>query len=128
MDFRNPPQWRRPFPELYADLMAQVRYAELLGYDNVWLTEHHFCEDGHAPSILPLAAAVAARTRTIRIGTGVLLLPLHNAVRVAEDGATIDILSNVVKRLQNYMHRYIDQTDERVSQGELPLVGGKEYH
>ncbi len=92
--FRNPAAWRRPYPELYTAVLDQIAYAEGLGYDDVWLTEHHFCEDGHAPSILPLAAAVAVRTERVRIGTGVLLLPLHDAVRVAEDGATVDILSN----------------------------------
>lgn len=92
--FRNPAAWRRPFPELYAEVFEQIRWAEGIGFDDVWLTEHHFCEDGHAPSILPLAAAIAALTSRIRIGTGVLLLPLHNPVRVAEDGATIDIISN----------------------------------
>lgn len=92
--FRNPPQWRTDYAALYADHLAQIRWAETIGYDDVWLTEHHFCEDGHAPSIVPLAAAVAATTERIRVGTGVLLLPLHHAVRLAEDGATIDILSN----------------------------------
>ena len=91
--FRNPPQWKQPYPELYRATLDQISWAETIGYDDVWLTEHHFCEDGHAPSILPIAAAVAARTERIRIGTGVLLLPLHHPVRVAEDGATIDILS-----------------------------------
>lgn len=90
---RNPGAWHRPETEIYAETLDQIAWAETIGYDDVWLTEHHFCEDGHAPSILPLAAAVAVRTKTIRIGTAVLLLPLHNAVRVAEDGATIDILS-----------------------------------
>ena len=79
---------------LYREHLRQIEWAEDIGYDDVWLTEHHFCEDGHAPSILPLAAAVAARTEKIRIGTSVLLLPLHHAVRVAEDCATIDILSD----------------------------------
>ncbi len=91
---RNPAQWHRPYPEIYAETLRQIAWAETIGYDDVWLTEHHFCEDGHAPSILPLAAAVAARTTRIRIGTSVLLLPLHHAVRVAEDAAAIDILSN----------------------------------
>jgi alkanesulfonate monooxygenase SsuD/methylene tetrahydromethanopterin reductase-like flavin-dependent oxidoreductase (luciferase family) len=93
-DFRNPPQWRRPFPELYADLMAQVRYAELLGYDNVWLTEHHFTEDGYNPALLTTAAAIAAQTQTIRIGTFILLLPYQHPVRATEDVASVDILSN----------------------------------
>lgn len=91
---RNPAAWQRPDTDIYAETLDQIAWAETIGYDDVWLTEHHFCEDGHAPSILALAAAIAVRTRTIRIGTSVLLLPLHDAVRVAEDGATIDILSN----------------------------------
>ncbi len=71
-DFRNPQPWRRPYPELYRALLDQIVRAEELGYDNVWLTEHHFTEDGYNPSLLPTAAAVAARTSRIRIGTFVL--------------------------------------------------------
>ena len=64
------------------------------GYDEIWLTEHHFAEDGYSPAILPIASAIAAVTKRIRIGTYLVLLPLHNAVRVAEDAATVDIISN----------------------------------
>jgi alkanesulfonate monooxygenase SsuD/methylene tetrahydromethanopterin reductase-like flavin-dependent oxidoreductase (luciferase family) len=92
--FRNPPAWRKPFADFYADQIAQTRLAEDLGYDEIWLTEHHFAEDGYSPAILPIASAIAAVTRRIRIGTYLVLLPLHNAVRVAEDAATIDIISN----------------------------------
>lgn len=93
-DFRNPRQWRRPFPELYRAILDQIVRAEELGYDNVWLTEHHFTEDGYNPSLLPTAAAVAARTSRIRIGTFVLLLPFQHPVRVAEDATGVDIISN----------------------------------
>ena len=93
-DFRNPPQWRRPWGEFYDDLLEEVQLAEQLGYDHVWITEHHFIDDGYTPSVLPIAAAIARLTARIRIGTWVLLLPLHNAIRVAEDAATVDILSN----------------------------------
>lgn len=93
-DFRNPKQWQQPFPQLYAEQLEQIAYAEQLGFNSVWITEHHFIEDGYTPSVLPIAAAIAARTTRIRIGTWVLLLPLHNALRVAEDAATVDILSN----------------------------------
>jgi alkanesulfonate monooxygenase SsuD/methylene tetrahydromethanopterin reductase-like flavin-dependent oxidoreductase (luciferase family) len=93
-DFRNPARWRRPFPELYRKILDQVVRAEELGYDNVWLTEHHFADDGYNPSLMPTAAALAARTATIRIGTFVLLLPFQHPVRVAEDAACVDIWSN----------------------------------
>ena len=93
-DFRKTREWRRPYPELYRALLAQVRRLEELGYDNVWLTEHHFTDDGYSPSIMPVAAAIAAATEQIRIGSFVLLLPFHHPVRVAEDATAVDILSN----------------------------------
>ena len=92
--FRNPATWRRPFPDVYRDELALIERAEALGYDTIWLTEHHFADDGYSPSIIPLAAAVAARTERVRIGFNLLLLPLHNAIRVAEDIAALDVLSN----------------------------------
>ena len=92
-DFRNPPQWRRPWAQFYDELLDEIVYAEQLGYDHVWITEHHFIDDGYTPSVLPIAAAIARLTSRIRIGTWVLLLPLHNPIRVAEDAATVDILS-----------------------------------
>jgi probable F420-dependent oxidoreductase len=91
--FRNPLPWPTSFESLYGDVIDQIAWAETIGYDDVWLTEHHFVEDGHAPSPLVQAAAIAVRTKRIRIGTAVLLLPLYHPVRVAEDGATVDILS-----------------------------------
>ena len=93
-DFRNPPQWRKPWAEFYDELLDEVQLAEELGYDHVWVTEHHFIDDGYTPSVLPIAAAIARLTSRVRIGTWVLLLPLHNAIRVAEDAATVDVLSN----------------------------------
>jgi probable F420-dependent oxidoreductase len=93
-DFRNPPRWRREPERLYAGILDQIVRAEALGWHDVWLSEHHFVEDEYSPSLLPIAAAVAARTERIRIGTSVLLLPLHDPVRVAEDAATVDVLSN----------------------------------
>ncbi len=93
-DFRNPPQWQRPYPELYQDLLDQIAHVEDLGYDNIWLTEHHFTEDGYNPSLFPTAAAIAARTSRIRIGTFIVLLPFQHPVRVAEDATSVDIFSN----------------------------------
>ncbi|MGI8925401.1 MAG: LLM class flavin-dependent oxidoreductase [Tepidiformaceae bacterium] len=92
-DFRNPPEWRQPWAELYARTLEQIQYAERLGFDDIWTSEHHFTEDGYSPALLPLCAAIAARTSRVRIGTNVLLLPLHDPLRVAEDAATVDIIS-----------------------------------
>ncbi len=91
--FRNPAAWRRPFKAVYRDELDLITDAEELGFDTIWLTEHHFADDGYSPSIIPLAAAIAARTERVRIGFNLLLLPLHNAIRVAEDIATLDVLS-----------------------------------
>jgi alkanesulfonate monooxygenase SsuD/methylene tetrahydromethanopterin reductase-like flavin-dependent oxidoreductase (luciferase family) len=94
VSFRNPPQWRIPYPEFYAEQLRQTQVAEELGYDQIWLTEHHFSEDGYSPSLFPLAAAIAARTTSIRIGFYLLLLPLHHPVAVAEGATAIDLLSD----------------------------------
>src|ERR1700738_4958147 len=91
--FRNPPKWKKPWADVYESQLEQTKLAEDLGYDTVWLTEHHFAEDGYSPSLMTLAGAVAAKTQRVRIGTFLLLLPLHNAVRVAEDAATVDVIS-----------------------------------
>jgi len=92
-DFRNPPQWHRPFSTLYREVLDQIAWAESLGMDSVWLTEHHFTEDGYTPSPFALAAAIGERTRTLRIGTNLIVAPLHNPVRLAEDAATVSLLT-----------------------------------
>ena len=94
MPFWNPARWEHPFPELYQNLLDQIVGVEELGYDNIWLTEHHFDVDGWSPALLPLAAGIATRTTRIRIGTFILILPFQHALRVAEDSITVDILSN----------------------------------
>jgi len=92
--FRNPEFNRRPWTDVYKNDLDLAIYTEELGFDHVWLTEHHFVDDGYSPSLMPIACAIAARTSTIRIGTFVALLPLHGTVRFAEDVATADIISS----------------------------------
>ena len=90
-DFRNPARWQEPFDAFYASRLAQIADAEQLGFDSVWLTEHHFCDDGYTPSPLVLGAAIGARTERMQIGTNLMLLPLHDPVRLAEDSATLSL-------------------------------------
>ncbi len=92
-DFRNPSQWRRPFEQLYGQLLDQIAWAEELGFDSVWLTEHHFCDDGYSPSPLVIAGAIGARTHRIRIGTNLILLPLYHPIRVAEDAVALSLVT-----------------------------------
>jgi alkanesulfonate monooxygenase SsuD/methylene tetrahydromethanopterin reductase-like flavin-dependent oxidoreductase (luciferase family) len=80
--------------ELYRDALDLVRKAELLGFDSVWVTEHHFWDDAYMPSVLVFCAAAAALTQEITIGTSVALAPLYNPLRLAEDAATVDLLSS----------------------------------
>jgi natural product biosynthesis luciferase-like monooxygenase protein len=75
-------------------MVEQAAYGEELGFDSVWLAEHHFHSFGGTLSSPPvIGAAIAQRTRKIRIGTAVTLLPYHNPLRIAEDYATLDCLS-----------------------------------
>ena len=87
---QSPPHHPRPHKDLYAEMLTEIETADQMGFDSAWLTEHHFLEDGYCPSILLTAAAIAARTKKIRIGTGVLLRPRHDLIRVAEDAAVVD--------------------------------------
>jgi probable F420-dependent oxidoreductase len=94
MSFRNSSRNELSYSELYRKHVDLAVEAEEMGYDTIWLTEHHFVDDGYSPSMIPLAAAIASRTKRIRIGTFVLLMPLHHPLHVAEDAATLDVLSN----------------------------------
>src|SRR5580658_9561087 len=93
LDLRNPPGWRRPWASHYARSLEVVEEAERLGAATVWLSEHHFFEDGYLPQPLTFAAAIAARTSRIRIGTAVLLAPLRLPLQLAEEAAVVDVLS-----------------------------------
>jgi alkanesulfonate monooxygenase SsuD/methylene tetrahydromethanopterin reductase-like flavin-dependent oxidoreductase (luciferase family) len=92
-DFRNPREWRQPWTEVYQSILEQIVEAEAMGFDCAWLTEHHFVDDGYTPAPVPLMAAIAMRTKKMKVSTDILLMPFYNAIRLAEELATIDILS-----------------------------------
>ena len=79
--------------QMVDEVIAEAQQAERCGFDSFFLTEHHQEASGYLPSPLPLAAAIAARTSRIRIGTGIAILPLYHPTRLAEDCAVIDIIS-----------------------------------
>jgi alkanesulfonate monooxygenase SsuD/methylene tetrahydromethanopterin reductase-like flavin-dependent oxidoreductase (luciferase family) len=77
----------------YKDFVDYNIEAEALGYHSTFLVEHHFTGFGQVSASLSLLTLVAARTRSLRVGTAVLVLPWHNPVLVAEQAGTIDLLS-----------------------------------
>ncbi len=93
-DLRNAPGWRQDPARLYGYTLELCEEAERLGAHSVWLSEHHLFDDGYLPQPLTFAAAVAARTTRVRIGTAVLLAPLHSAAEIAEQVAVVDLVSN----------------------------------
>ena len=76
----------------YGHILDQIQLEEELGYDSVWFGEHHYAGYSFgSPAVIAMAAA--ARTKRIRLGTGVSLIPLHNPIRLAEEYAMLDVLS-----------------------------------
>ncbi len=93
-DMRNPPEWRRSWPALYAETLERIEEAERLGLDAIWVTEHHFFEDGYLSQPLAFLAAIAARTKRMRVGTAITIAPLRPALDLAEQGALVDVISD----------------------------------
>lgn len=79
--------------DLYAELIEDCQLAEELGYHSLWLTEHRFWYDGYNPALLATCGFMAAATSTLRLGTGCLLMPQHDPLRIAEAAAVVDLIS-----------------------------------
>jgi probable F420-dependent oxidoreductase len=83
----------RTFEREYRDYLELVQLAETEGLDSAWVSEHHGAGDGYLPSLLPMLASFAAVTERIELGTGVVLAPFHDPLRMAEDFAVVDQIS-----------------------------------
>ena len=93
-DLRNPPEWKQDWSRLYGFALEMCEEAERQGIDSIWVTEHHLFDDGYLTQPLTFLAAVAARTKRVRLGTAVMLAPLRSAIQIAEEATVVDILSN----------------------------------
>lgn len=99
-DFRQPASLTNlDRGEFYAAMFDQIGYLDQAGFDSVWITEHHFVEDGYLAASMPMLAAIAARTRNVKVGSYVILAPFYHPLRLAEDAALIDVISNGRLRL-----------------------------
>ncbi|MBT3426690.1 MAG: LLM class flavin-dependent oxidoreductase [Gammaproteobacteria bacterium] len=92
-DFRNPPDSRVPNPKFYQEIVEQVKWLDTIGAELVWFTEHHFIEDGYLPSWVPVAGALSSVTSNVCFGTDICLMPFNHPVRLAEDLAVLDNLT-----------------------------------
>jgi len=87
------PGSERTFHREYREVIEMACLAETLGFESAWVSEHHGAGDGYLASLLPMLSAIAARTSRIHLGTGVMLTPFHDPLRLAEDAAFVDQLS-----------------------------------
>jgi luciferase family oxidoreductase group 1 len=83
----------RSSQEIFARGVEVAQAAESLGFRNVWLAEHHFSTYGYLSRPVQLATYIAARTKTLRVGTAVIVVPLHHPLVIAEEIATLDLLA-----------------------------------
>lgn len=80
--------------QIVKEQLDLMQAAEDLGFDSIWPAEHHFTEYGYCASTALMLAPIARVTKRIRLGTGVVILPFHNPLRVAEEFALLDLMSD----------------------------------
>jgi alkanesulfonate monooxygenase SsuD/methylene tetrahydromethanopterin reductase-like flavin-dependent oxidoreductase (luciferase family) len=90
---QRPPGATADHRQLYAEMLIQVELIEAAGLDSMWVSEHHFAEDGYMPAVLPIVAALLARTSRVTVATDRLAASLHDPIRLAEDAIALDLLS-----------------------------------
>jgi alkanesulfonate monooxygenase SsuD/methylene tetrahydromethanopterin reductase-like flavin-dependent oxidoreductase (luciferase family) len=93
-ELRNPPDTGRSTSHVYGFALEMCEEAEHLGAHSIWVSEHHLFDDGFLPQPLTFAAAIAARTMRVRVGTAVVIAPLYPAIQIAESAAVVDLVSD----------------------------------
>lgn len=94
LQFFSWPDRKVPLPFVYQRALQRIEVMEHTGYDAVWLAEHHFTGYSVCPSVHLMATHIAARTQRLRIGTAVTLAALYHPLRIAEEVALLDVLSD----------------------------------
>lgn len=121
----------RPSSEIYPRAVEIALTAERLGFETVWLAEHHFTNYSHSAQPFVFLSHLAAKTRRIRLGTAIIPLPLHDPLYVAEQAATVDVLSGgrlelgLGKGYQKYQFDRLameKNTDPQVFQDKVDLT------
>ena len=83
-----------PWTDVYDDIIAVAAAVETAGFDGLWVSEHHFTDDGYMSGLFPVLGALANATTSLTLGTNVALAPLYNPLRLAEDAAVVDLVSH----------------------------------
>jgi alkanesulfonate monooxygenase SsuD/methylene tetrahydromethanopterin reductase-like flavin-dependent oxidoreductase (luciferase family) len=91
-DMRNP-QPGTPREELYRAAIEMAVWADERGFHTIQFSEHHGSDDGYLPSSVVLASAIATRTKNVRLRFGLIVLPLYDPIKLAEDLAVLDVIS-----------------------------------
>jgi alkanesulfonate monooxygenase SsuD/methylene tetrahydromethanopterin reductase-like flavin-dependent oxidoreductase (luciferase family) len=125
----------------WQEILAAAEVAEGVGFDGVFVPEHHMMDDAYLPSPLVACGALAGRTRRLEVGTMILQLPLYHPVRVAEDAAIVDVISQGRMRLAcglgslpDELRLYGIETTDRITRFEegIDLIrrawSGEELH
>ena len=121
LTFTNPPQWRRPWTEMWNEQVGWLVEAERDGLDCAWIPEHFFTDNGFGPSMPMILTLLIERTQRMRIGSDIYILPQHHAAQLAQETATLDQLSGgrlsvgvgLGHRLAEYRAFGIDRRDRR---------------
>ncbi len=111
LQFFSWPGRRVPLPTVYERAFQRAEIMDQTGYDAVWLAEHHFSTYSVCPSIHIMGTHIAARTERLRIGTAVSLAPFYHPLRLAEEVALLDVLSE--GRVNWGAGRGFDETEHR---------------